>query len=220
MSEFGPPGFLPPDAHEAESQGRPPARDLSLSDEQHVFVDCIEDVLIATPGLTYHKLVDPAMTRLRARNTGAYAVFLIDTNPIYDLTVSIELMQSTFALVINGIRFPRRTSGERSFERWVDRCCRLVQRLTEGDLQLKHHVVLGVPQSTVLAVKRGSSVRELCTNQSRWLRTLTWFVPFGVGALISGDQQREYRNWYHAGEDGFLHAHQPETPNGDADPPG
>jgi len=218
MSEFGPPGFLPPDAFDSEA---PRERELPLTDEQQVFIDCIEDVLRAADGLIYHKLVDPAMTRIRARTLGAYAVFLIETNPVYDLHVSIELAESDFVLLINGIRFTRKCSGERSFERWVDQCCRLLTRLTEGDLRIKQSVVLGVPQSTSVSIKRGSAVHELCKNESGWFSAMTWFVPFGLGVLFSGEQTRDYRNWYHSTdtsvESDSRAPHLPESTNGDGD---
>ena len=106
--------------------------DAQLTDEQRVFVDCVEDVLASTPGLRYAALVGGDETG----NRDTYATFLIQTNPAYDLTVAIDLRDRAFAVLVNGKVFIRRQGFASRFDWWVERRCRDIERLLNGDLRL------------------------------------------------------------------------------------
>jgi hypothetical protein len=81
-----------------------------LTREERVFVDLIDDVLRATPGLRYRLLLTEAQND---DGDASYAIFAIETVPAHDLTVSIELAPDEFRLRVKGDVFSQRVANRR-----------------------------------------------------------------------------------------------------------
>jgi hypothetical protein len=57
----------------------------------------------------------------------AYAAFMIETNPAYELDVSIKLFGDDFRLRINGEEFSHPLESRRRIPRWFERRCRDIE---------------------------------------------------------------------------------------------
>jgi hypothetical protein len=163
----------------------------ALSDEQRVFVECVEDILASTPGLRFEVLFDPR--EIGSRDRSAFALFLIETNPTHDLTVSIELADTAFVIRLNGVAFVRRRGVASRFEWWVERRCRDVERMVAGDLRLSHQTLLNVPATTTLEAGHGSKWRKIASRENGFVAILTFLVPYGF--LMGGKKEHLYGDW-------------------------
>ena len=164
----------------------------SLTEEQRVFVDCVDDVLASTPGLRYVVLLDPAeISRL---TPGVYAQFLLETNPVHDLVMSIELAERVFVIRVNGMAFARRCGAGTRFEWWVERRCRDVERLLAADLRIAHRTLLSLPVTSTLEVGRGKKWRKIASRENGWVAFLSFLVPYGF--VLGGKKQHVYTEWF------------------------
>ena len=167
----------------------------SLSDEQLVFADCVEDVLTSTPGLHYAIFFD--RIDIRSRDPSVYALFLVETNPTLNLAVSIELSDKAFVIRLNGMTFGRKRGLTTRFEWWVERRCRDVERLVGGDLRLVHQTILGIPLSTVLEAGNPKKWRKIASRENGWVAILAYLVPYGF--LMGGKKERVLSEWFAVG---------------------
>jgi hypothetical protein len=163
-----------------------------LPDEQRVFLELVADILDAIPGLTYDVLLDPE--RIGSIDRSIYAVLPIETNPIYDLSVSLELAETAFHIRVNGMAFSQQLSSPSRLERWIQRRCRDVELLTGGDLKLKHQMFMGLPASTTLSARHDGKWREIGKRESGWIGAMSFFAPWGL--FITHGDERIYRDWY------------------------
>ena len=93
---------------------------VGLQSEERVFIDLIEDILRSMPGLRYQlHIFDPSE---RDENDGAYAAFMIETNPAYELEVSIKLFGDDFRLQVNGEEFSHPLESRRRIARGTVLC--------------------------------------------------------------------------------------------------
>ncbi len=168
----------------------------ALSDEQRVFVDCIEDILQAMPGLRYAVFFDPA--DISSADKTAYALFVIDTNPAFDLTVSIELTERKFIICVGGISFACMRGKVSRFEWWVERRCRDLARMLSSDLRVTQAMLLWIPVSSTLFTGRGKKWRKLGSNENGWFGLLSFFLPFGM--LFTTEKSEVFGEWWVSGE--------------------
>ncbi len=167
-----------------------------FTDEQLVFIDCAQDILAATPGARWHLITEPQ--QLQHCRSAAFAALLIDTHPELDLTVSVELGERAFAIIINGTALKQRRKETVSFDRWIDRCCRVLTRMTANDLKLTINRIAGTPQRAVLSVRHGENWHELLKSESHAASLLSWVLPFGIGIALSGEASTEFPDWANA----------------------
>ncbi|MHC5006141.1 MAG: hypothetical protein ACYTGF_02165 [Planctomycetota bacterium] len=163
------------------------------SHEEGLFVDLIEDVLQATPGLRYD------VHRPDARHDdrrAPYAIFAIETAPAHELTVSIELAPDEFRLRVNGDAFAQPVEKRRCIDRWIDRRCRDVEQLASGDLKIVVETLAGRYLSSDLYAGSEEKWKELGEHDKGWgwIGLIGWLLPFG----LSPTRIREivYRDWY------------------------
>jgi hypothetical protein len=172
-------------------QHSPP--DEPLSDEHGVFADCVEDVLASAAGLRYAALRDPE--EIGRRSPRVYAQFLIETNPVHDLALSIELTNRAFVIRINGMPFGRVRGPGSRFEWWVERRCRDLERMLGGDLRVAHRTLLNVPVTSKLEVKGGGKKwRTIATHENGLLALLSYLVPYTF--VMGGKKQDVYEDWF------------------------
>ena len=164
----------------------------ALSDEQCVFVDCVEDILQATPGLRYAVFLDPA--DINSSDKTAYALFVIDTNPAFDLTVSIELTERSFTVRVGGISSACKRGKASRFEWWIERRCRDLARMLSGDLRVTQAMLLWIPVSSTLFTGRGKKWRKLGSNENGWFGLLSFFLPFGL--LFTTEKSEVFGEWW------------------------
>ncbi len=168
-----------------------------LTVEQRVFVECIQDILAATPGLQYGLLLD--RDEIARRDASVYALFLLQTNPGAP-SLAIELSDRAFVVRVNHQAFRRQRGSATRFEFWVDRRCRDLERLLSGDLRLAHQTLMMLPMSTTLEVHDGSRWHKLgSTTENGWVAMLAYLLPYGF--LMSGRRTRVYSNWLQPGDD-------------------
>ena len=166
-----------------------------LSDEQRVFVDCLEDILASVPGLRYGVFFEP-----QEIGPEPYAVFVVQTNPALDLTVAVELTGRAFVVRVNGLRFSRRRGVATRFEWWVERRCQDLERMIGGDLRIVQHTLLSVPVSSMLEAGDGDKWNKIGTNEHGWLPLLSFFLPFSF--LVSAERKTVYPDWFESDVDG------------------
>lgn len=164
-----------------------------LDDEHIVFIECVRDILAVTPGARWHLVTDPE--QLQRCKSPAFAVFIIETHPALDMTVSLELGEKSFVIIVNGVTFRQRRKSDMSFDRWIDRNCRVVTRMTEGELRLTTQRLAGTPQRATLSVRRGGEWHELCKNESHPASIMGYLLPFGIGLALSSEQTTEFPDW-------------------------
>ena len=163
-----------------------------LSEEQRVFADCVDDVLASTPGLRYGVLLDPEqISRLTPE---MYAQFLLETSPVHDLVVSIELEDRVFVIRINGVAFVRKRGVGTRFEWWVERRCRDLERLLAADLRITHQTLLNLPVTSTLEAGSGEKWRKIATRENGWVAILSFLVPYGF--ILGGKRQHLYEEWF------------------------
>jgi hypothetical protein len=164
-----------------------------LTHEERVFVDLIEDVLRATPGLRYRLHLAEAQ---HDDGDAPYAVFAIETAPAHDLTVSIELAPDEFRLRVNGDAFAQPVEKRRRVDRWIDRRCRDVEQLVSGDLKIVVETLAGRYLSSDLYAGSEDKWKELGEHDKGWgwIGLLGWLLPFG----LSPTRIREtvHKDWY------------------------
>ncbi len=166
-----------------------------LTDEQRVFVECVEDILATTPGLEYGLLLD--RDQIARRDPTVYAVFLLRVDPGCDLSLSIELSDRAFTVRVNRQAF-RRVRGEATrFECWVERRCRDLERMINGDIRLVHKTLMTLPTSSTLEVGGESRWHKLGKTENSWLTILAFLTPYGF--LMGGERRRVYKQWNRSG---------------------
>ncbi len=163
-----------------------------LTDEQRVFVECVEDILSTTPGLEYGLLLD--RDQIARRDPTVYAVFLLRPDPGCNLSLSIELSDKAFTFRVNRQAF-RRVRGEATrFECWVERRCRDLERMINGDIRLVHKTLMTLPTSSTLEVGNESRWHKLGTAENAWLAILAYMTPYGF--MMGGERKRVYTHWW------------------------
>jgi hypothetical protein len=168
-----------------------------LSDEQRVFADCVDDVLASTPSLRYGVVLDPEqINRLTPK---VYAQFLLETSPVHNLVISIELGDRAFVIRINGMAFIRRRGVGTRFEWWVERRCRDLERLLAADLHVSHQTLLNLPVTSTLEAGSGEKWRKIATRENGWVAFLSFLVPYGF--ILGGKKQHVYEDWFAVDDD-------------------
>ena len=170
----------------------------SLTDEQRVFIECIEDVLASTPGLHYALFLD--RDEIGSRDPTTYALFLVETTPALDLTLSIELREKSFVVHVNEISFTRRRGLATRFEWWVERRCRDLERMVGGDLRLVQQMLLSMPVSSRLEAGANGKWRHIATLENGLIALLSFFLPYGF--LMGAERKRVFHDWFGAREPG------------------
>jgi hypothetical protein len=168
-----------------------------LSDEQRVFADCVDDVLASTPGLRYAALLDPQA--IGRRNPQVFAQFLVETSPVHDLALSIELADRAFLVRVNGMRFSRKRGVGTRFAWWVERRCRDLERLLGGNLRVTHQTLLNLPVTSTLEAGSGRKWRKIATRENGWIAFLSFLVPYGF--VLGGKKELVFEDWF-AADDG------------------
>ena len=175
---------------------RRPNTSKPLTDEQRVFVECVEDILATTPGLQYGLLLD--RDQVARRDPTVYAVFLLRPDPGCNLSLSIELSDKAFTVRVNRQAF-RRVRGEATrFECWVERRCRDLERMINGDIRLVHKTLMTLPTSSTLEVGNESRWHKLGTAENGWLAILAYMMPYGF--MVGGECTRVYSHWRGSGQ--------------------
>ncbi|MHC5024320.1 MAG: hypothetical protein ACYTGG_10495 [Planctomycetota bacterium] len=164
-----------------------------LTHEMGVFMDLIEDILQATPGLRYQ------LQLTEAQNDDGdvpCAIFEIETSPVHDLTVSIELAPDEFRLRVNGDVFAHPVENRRRIDRWIDRRCRDVEQLVSGDLKIEVETLFGHYLSSDLHAGCKESWREIGERDDGWgwVGLLAWLLPFGPSPMRT--HETEYKDWF------------------------
>ncbi len=164
-----------------------------LTHEECLFVDLIEDVLRATPGLRYRLHLTEAQND---DGDAPYATFAIETNPAHDLTVSIELAPDEFRLHVKGDVFAHPVENRRRIDRWIDRRCRNVEQLVSGDLKIEVETLLGHYLSSDLYAGSKEQWKELGERDDGWgwIGLLGWLLPFGLSPMRT--HEVVYREWF------------------------
>ncbi len=155
----------------------------------------MEDILATTPGLQYGLLLD--RDQIARRDPTVYAVFLLRADPACNLSLSIELSDKAFVVRVNRQAF-RRVRGEATrFECWVERRCRDLERMINGDIRLVDKTLMTLPTSSTLEVGDESRWYKLGTTENGWLAILAYLTPYGF--LMGGERKRVYRQWITSG---------------------
>lgn len=173
------------------AEGTTGGGDAALSDELRVFAECIEDILAATPGLSYQRL-DPRPPR-RGEPSPTVA-FMIETNPVYDLSVWIELTTRSFILRINGRPYVQKRGRTTRFEWWVERRCRELIRLLEGDLRIEHETIATFPAMSRLLAGRDGKWKRIVALENGWVAAISFLLPYGW--LLGRTRTLEYADWH------------------------
>ena len=163
-----------------------------LPDEERVFLACVEDILQAAPGLNYTRDVEPPSP---SRNGRPFATLTIETNPLCNLTCSLELGAKALAIVINGRRFDRKRGPAIPYEWWVERRCRDVMALAEGDLRIEINSTLAQVTACRLSAGGDHKWRVLGTYDNGWISALGYLLPFGV-MMLSREHTNQYSDWF------------------------
>ncbi len=162
-----------------------------MSDEQRVFVECVQDILAAMPGLRYGMLLD--RREIARRDPSVYALFLLQTKP-GNPSLSIELSDRAFVVRVNHQAFRRQRGSATRFECWVDRRCRDLERLLGGDLRLVHQTLMMMPMSSTLEVGDESRWHKIGSSADNgWVGVLAYLLPYGF--LMGGKRTRVYTQW-------------------------
>lgn len=164
----------------------------TLSDEAKVLLACIEDILQATPGLHYVRDVDAAAAR---RGDRPFATLIVETNPLCDLTLSIELGLRAFHVVVNGRRFTRERGRRIPFEWWVERRCRDVMAMVAGDLRVEAQSLLTYVLTCRLSAGSEKRWRAIGTFENGWVTALAFLLPFGL-LLLMRQRTVVYSDWF------------------------
>ena len=167
-----------------------------FSDEESVLVKCIGDVLDSTPGLRHSLFLDPQ--EIGSRDPTAFALFLIEHNPVLDLTVSIELVDRAVVIHVNELAFTRRRGATTRFEWWVERRCRDLERLVAGELRLVRRTIFGVPVLNGLEAGHGDRWYRIASIHNPVWEILSVMMPYGLFAGAAS--QRVYPGWFDTGE--------------------
>ncbi len=161
------------------------------TDEQRVFVECVEDILATTPGLQYGLLLDRDQVARRDRTV--YAVFLLRADPGCNLSLSVELSDKAFTIRVNRQSF-RRVRGEATrFDCWVERRCRDLERMINGDIRVVHKTLLNLPTLSTLEFGDKSRWHKFATSENGWLAVLAYMTPYGF--MMAGERKRVYKKW-------------------------
>jgi hypothetical protein len=153
---------------------------------------CIEDILQAAPGLHYVREVDAAAAK---RSDRPFATLTVETNPLCDLTLSIELTADACNVVVNGRRYTRRRPGRLPFEWWVERRCRDVMAMVSGDLRLQTQSLLSYVMGCKLLAGAGKRWRPIGTFDNGWISALSFLLPFGL-LLLTREKTVDYADWF------------------------
>ena len=176
---------------------RVPRGEEQLSDEQRVFVECVQDILDATPGLRSALLLD--RREIARRDASVYALFLLQTNPGTP-SVAIELSDRAFVVRVNRQAFRRQRGTATRFECWIDRRCRDLERMLSGDLRLVHQTLMMLPMSSTLEVGNESRWHKIgSSTDNGWLGVLAFLMPYGF--LMGGRRTRVYSDWLQSEDD-------------------
>ncbi len=166
-----------------------------LTDEQRTFIDLIEDILRTAGGLRYQRLV--GYDESVGGDDETYAVFVIQTNPIHELVVSVELAAGEFRLHVNDVAFIRKVddADPARLTKWMDERCRELEQAVNGDLKVETDTFAGRAISILLYAGSDGKWREIAEydNGWGWLGLLTFLLPFGVS--ITGSEITVYPNW-------------------------
>ncbi len=131
---------------------------------------------------------------------GKYAVFIIETNPTYELAVSIELAEGEFRICINDSVLVKKMTGAdmKRPEKWIEKRCRDVDRLVAGDMKLEIDTFFGRTVSTLLIVGKDDKWREIADRDDGWgwLGLVSLILPFGLSMVRS--EETFYQNWFAA----------------------
>ena len=168
------------------------AEHADLSDVQRVFIELIEDVLQAAPGLRFHLLL--GAEDLAGHSESTFAVFLLETNPECDLSISIELTKIDFRLHVNGVSFVRSLGSLAPLHRWIDHRCREVQHLVAGDLRIREETVFALPTITAQESHADGRWRRIAHREHGLMELLTLLLP--VSFLVTGVRDSVYADWY------------------------
>jgi hypothetical protein len=169
-----------------------------LTDEQRVFVECVEDILATTPGLQYGLLLDGDL--IARRDSTVYAVFLLRADPGCNLSLAIELSDQAFVVRVNRQAFRRVRGKGTRFECWVERRCRDLERMINGDIRLVHKTLMNMPTTSTLEVGNESRWHKFGTTENGWLAILAYLTPYGF--LMGGERKRVYKLWSNPGNVG------------------
>ncbi len=162
-----------------------------LTDEQRVFIECVEDILATTPGLQYGLLLD--RDQIPRGDSTVYAVFLLRADPGCNLALSVELSDKAFTIRVNRQSF-RRVRGEATrFECWVERRCRDLERMINGDIRIVHKTLMNLPTSSTLEIGDESCWHRFGTTENGWLAVLAYMTPYGF--MMGGERTRVYSHW-------------------------
>jgi len=177
---------------------RLPNASKPLTDEQRVFVECVEDLLASTTGLQYGLVLDRDQFDMARRDPTVYAVFLLRPDPGCNLSLSIELSDKAFVFRVNRQAF-RRVRGEATrFECWVERRCRDLERMINGDIRLVHKTLMTLPTSSTLEAGNETRWHKLGTSENGWLAILAYMMPYGF--MMGGERKRVYSHWWGSGQ--------------------
>lgn len=174
------------------------------TEEQSLLVQLVHDVLAVEGGPDFHVIDDPL--EMRGVPGDTLCIFLIETNPDLNLSVSIEIGDRAMRLRVNGVpyAFPRKPGHDAV--RWIDRCCRNVERLVASpDLKVTREHAFGLTSSTALHVNSWSRRRSGRTKKWRKIgektvvlgvvtAALVHLLPFAI--LLDQEDERVYENWY------------------------
>ena len=169
----------------------------ALPDEERVFLACVEDILQETPGLHYALEVEPSAARGGER---AYATLTIETNPLCELALAIELWPRAFVVVVNGQRYLQKRGRASRFEWWVERRCRDLTAMISGDLRVERHLFISLTVTGTIAAGAGKKWRILGTYENGWAGVLPFFLPFGL--FVTREKTVLYSDWFRVGAGG------------------
>ncbi len=169
------------------------AENDQLKHEERIFVDLIEDILRATPGLRYHMHLTEAHNDLGG---APYASFAIETNPAHDLTVSIELAPDEFRVRIKGDAFAQPVENPKRIDRWIEGRCHDVEHLVRGDLKLEVETLFGHHLSSDLYAGSKEDWKWAGERDEGWgwIGLIGWLLPFGLSPMRT--HYIEYKDWF------------------------
>ena len=177
---------------------RRPNTSKPLTDEQRVFVECVEDILATTPGLQYGLLLDRNHFDIARRDPTVYAVFLLRPDPGCNLSLSIELSDKAFTVRVNRQAFRRVRGSATRFECWVERRCRDLERMINGDIRIVHKTLMTLPTASTLEIGDESRWHKFGKTENGWLAILAYMTPYGF--MMGGQRKRVYSHWRGSGQ--------------------
>ena len=174
------------------------------TEDQLLFVQCVHDILSVDGGPDFHVIDDPLAMRGVPADT--LCIFVIETNPLLDLSVSIEIGDGAMRLRVNGVPYAYPRKPGRDVTHWIDRCCRTVERLIASpDLKIETSNSIGITATSTLYVRRPR--RRKVKPRDNWRKlgektavlgvvasALGHLIPFAI--IFDRDDDRVCKNWY------------------------